>query len=148
MFQITRQADYGLLLMTALASHFPQGYISLRDLAEERRLPYRFLSKIILPLRKSGLVDAQEGMSGGYRLARHPEEIHIRTILEALGEDLMLVRCGSGDKACQSFCQCSARGFWHELQVQINEILNHYTLAQLVQKSVPAFKSNVLLNGF
>lgn len=146
MFHVTRQADYGLLLMTALASHFPHGYISLRELAEERRLPYRFLSKIILPLRKSGLVDAQEGISGGYRLARHPEAIRIRDILEALGEDLMLVRCGSGDKECQSFCQCSARGFWHELQLGINEILNHYTLAQLVQKSIPSFKPNVLFN--
>lgn len=143
MFNINRQADYGLLLVTALATHYQQGFISLKEIAHERRLPYRFLSKIIVPLRKAGLIDSHEGVSGGYRLARSPHSITVRQVLEALGEDLMLVRCGAEDKACQSFCQCNARGFWDELQKTINHFLDAYTLSDLVKKSSPQITPNV-----
>lgn len=143
MFHVTRQADYGLLLVTALASHYTQGVLSLREIAMKRRLPYRFLAKIIIPLRKAGLVESLEGVNGGYRLAKPPDQISIREVLQALGEDLSLVRCEDNDKNCQSFCQCNARGFWHELQEAIHTTLSRYTVADLVQKSKPHEKPNV-----
>ncbi|MDP2624628.1 MAG: Rrf2 family transcriptional regulator [Candidatus Peregrinibacteria bacterium] len=143
MFQITRQADYGLLLVSALASRYQEDYVSLRQIAEERKLPYRFLSKIIIPLRKAGIVKSYEGATGGYRLAMDPKKIMIRDVLVALGEDLTLVRCENDDKQCQSFCQCNSRGFWHELQEKINQVLSGYTVADLVKNSTPNEKPNV-----
>lgn len=143
MFHVSRQADYGLLLATALAAHYQEGYISLRSLAKERRLPYRFLAKIIIPLRHAGLVLAQEGVYGGYRLAHAPQSILVSEVLRALGEDFILVRCESRPQRCQSFCQCNSRGFWHELQFKINEILHHTTIADLVDQMSPSRKPNV-----
>lgn len=146
-FQVTRQADYGLLLMTALASRGKGDYVSLREVAERRNLPYRFLTKIIISLRKAELVESQEGVRGGYRLAKAPAEIHIRDVLKALGEDLSLVRCGAGDKECQSFCQCNARGFWHELQSQMDQVLTKYTLADLLLNGASSIKPNVTFSS-
>ena len=143
MFQITRQADYGLLLMTALATHGKSDYVSLRELADRRNLPYRFLTKIIIPLRKAGLVESQEGIHGGYRLAKAPDRIQIREVLKALGEDLSLVRCERGHQNCRSFCQCNARGFWHELQGQVDLVLEKYTLEDLLGRGIASFTPNV-----
>lgn len=129
--------------MTALAVRGKSDYVSLRDVAARRNLPYRFLAKIIIPLRKAGLVESQEGLRGGYRLAKSPNQIQIRHVLEALGEDLSLVRCGSGHQNCQSFCQCNARGFWHELQAQMDQVLTKYTLADLVSSGAGSLLPNV-----
>jgi Rrf2 family protein len=147
MFQVTRQADYGLLLITALAGYGPGEFVSLREIAERRKLPYRFLTKIMVPLRKAGLVKSQEGARGGYALAKAPADIQIREVLEALGEDLALVRCETNDKNCQSFCQCSARGFWHELQDQMDQVMSKYTIKDLLVSKAPVFKSNVTFNS-
>lgn len=143
MFQVTRQADYGLLLMTALAGCGRGEYVSLREVAMRRRLPYRFLTKIIISLRYAGLVRSHEGVRGGYCLAKPPHEIRIRDVLEALGEDLSLVRCETGHQNCLSFCQCNARGFWHALQSQMDEVLRHYTLADLLASSSVSSTPNV-----
>ncbi len=144
MLLITRQMDYGLLLMAALARGYGQGVVSLRHIAEERRLPYRFLVKIALLLRRGGLLHAQEGAHGGYALARPPRDITIRQVLEALSEPISLVRCETSHRDCQSFCQCSSRSFWHQLQTQLNDVLDRTTVADLVTSSIPLVKPNVM----
>lgn len=150
MLFVTRQMDYGLLLMEALARAYGHGFVSLRQIAVERRMPYRFLVKIVLPLRRAGLLAAQEGAHGGYALAKSPVEITIREVLEALlpagqagSEPLSLVRCETSSHSCQSFCQCGSRSFWHELQSQIDKVLDCTTVADLVKSSVPSAKPNV-----
>ncbi len=143
MFLITRQMDYGLLLMEALTHAYGHGFVSLRRIAVERRLPYRFLVKIALPLRRAGLLEAHEGARGGYVLAKPPMDITIREVLEALSEPLSLVRCETSSHSCQSFCQCGSRSFWHQLQSQLNDTLCRTTLADLVKSSAPSVKPNV-----
>lgn len=134
MLKVTRQADYGLLLMAALTFHYAEGdYVSMRQIAENRKLPYRFLGKIITPLKKAGIVDSLEGVSGGYRLARPPEKIFVREVLEALGESLSLVRCADSARACQSFCQCFSKKFWRDIQSEVDHLLDNYTVKDLVE---------------
>jgi Rrf2 family transcriptional regulator, cysteine metabolism repressor len=144
MLKVTRQADYGLLLMAALAFHYAEGeYVSLRHVADKRKLPYRFLGKIISPLKKAGLVESLEGAKGGYRLVKGPEKITIREVLEALGESLCLVRCAGEERACQSFCQCFSKKFWHDVQREIDELLDNYTVADLLESGgLPNVKFN------
>ncbi|MBT5016742.1 Rrf2 family transcriptional regulator [Candidatus Peregrinibacteria bacterium] len=139
MLKVTRQADYGLLLVAALAFHYAEGeYVSLKHVAEKRKLPYRFLGKIVTPFKKVGIVESREGVTGGYRLARAPEKISIREVLEALGEPLSLVRCADSERACQSFCQCFSKRFWRDVQQKIDELLDNYTVADLIEEgSVP-----------
>ncbi len=153
MLLITRQMDYGLLLMAALARGYgprlaagKHGVVSLRQIAGERRLPYRFLVKIALLLRRGGLLHAQEGAHGGYALARAPRDITIRQVLEALSEPISLVRCETSHRDCQSFCQCSSRSFWHQLQTQVNDVLDRTTVADLVTSSTPTVKPNVIFS--
>lgn len=143
MFLITRQMDYGLLLMEALARAYGHGFVSLRQIAVERRLPYRFLVKIVLLLRRASLLAAQEGAHGGYALAKPPMNITIREVLEALSEPLSLVRCETSSHSCQSFCQCGSRSFWHQIQSQLNDTINRTTLADLIKSPAPLAKPNV-----
>ena len=96
---------------------------------------YRFLAKITISLRKENLIVAQEGVNGGYRLVNSPERIFLKKIFEALGGNLSLVRCNHDEASCPSFCQCSSKRFWRELQEAINQIASKYSLADLVGHS-------------
>ena len=44
----------------------------------------RYLEQIFQRLRRAGLVQSKRGPGGGYTLARAPEEISLREIIEAL----------------------------------------------------------------
>ncbi len=144
MLKVTRQADYGLLLMAALAFHYAEGeYVSLRHIADKRKLPYRFLGKIVSPLKKAKIVESLEGVTGGYRLKKAPDKITIREVLEALGESLSLVRCADSERACQSFCQCFSKKFWRDVQKEVDELLDNYTVADLLESGgLPNVKFN------
>lgn len=134
MFQVTAKTDYGLLLMVALGRSFGNGPVSLRQLAEDQHLPYRFLSQIAIPLRQAGLIEAKEGVNGGYRLSRSTEKITVGEIVRALEGPIGLVKCLARDfGSCPSEEICMLPSFWHKVGVKLNQAIDGLSLAELVE---------------
>lgn len=138
MLQITAKTDYGLLMMVALAEHDGGHPVSLRSIAQSRRMPYRFLSQIAIPLRQAGLIEAKEGINGGYRLSRNADTITVGEILRVLEGDLRLVRCHQhGSSLCPSSAVCSLSPFWHRVGKRLRASFDTLMLADLVRSSEP-----------
>ncbi|WP_434723949.1 RrF2 family transcriptional regulator [Mesorhizobium sp. RIZ17] len=69
----------------AILSGVPEGrYLSTKALAELHGLPKEYLSKALQSLSQAGLVDTTLGPSGGYRLAKPPEQMTFLDIVEAV----------------------------------------------------------------
>jgi Rrf2 family protein len=56
----------------------------IRVISERQAIPARYLEQIFQRLRRAGLILSKRGPGGGYTLARAPEEISLREIIEAL----------------------------------------------------------------
>ena len=56
----------------------------MRAISERQAIPLRYLEQILQQLRRAGLVVGKRGPGGGYRLARPPEEITLREVVEAV----------------------------------------------------------------
>ncbi|MBI3956969.1 MAG: Rrf2 family transcriptional regulator [Candidatus Kerfeldbacteria bacterium] len=136
MLQISAKTDYGLLLMTALAASSENRPISLKQIARERRLPYRFLSQIAMLLRHAGLIEAKEGAGGGYRLTRPAKRISVAAVLGALEGDLQLVRCHEHDEAadCPVAASCTLSPLWTGVSKRLAKAFGGMTIADLAQK--------------
>ena len=138
MFKVSTKGDYGLLLMTALAEHFIQNgvaIVSLKMIAEEKNLSLSYISQLILPLKNAGLVLSKEGLGGGYRLAKHPSQISLLEILEALEGPIAPVRC-CNEKAdkCQCESSCNAKSAWHDAISLLQHHLESRKLFDLIRK--------------
>ena len=94
-------AEYALHSLLVLAARSEP--VSARDLARFQKLPERFLAKIFTRLEKAGLVDAIEGVNGGFRLARAPEQITLRDVLEAADPNRTLFECAEIRRHCALF---------------------------------------------
>lgn len=83
MAHLTTSVEYGLhcLLWLAASGDTP---LSSRELAELQGISPSFLAKIFPKLEKAGIVTASEGIRGGYRLARTPEEITVLEVIDAV----------------------------------------------------------------
>lgn len=104
MLKISREVELGLLLMVELARK-PKEKIGLRDWAEKRDLPYRFLSKVAVKLKKAKLLKSKEGREGGYLLARDSSKIKVGEVIKALEGPIEPVRCMSGGSCnCEAWC--------------------------------------------
>ena len=87
--RITAVEEYGLRCLLALAKEGTAGQLSISEIAEKEGLSVPYASKLLGILRKSGLVVAARGRSGGFSIAREPEKITMYEVLTALGGPLI-----------------------------------------------------------
>jgi Rrf2 family protein len=72
---LSQKCKYALRALLVLA-RAPQGEMVLvGDIAEEQRVPRKFLELILLELKRHGLLYSQRGRGGGYGLAKPAEAI-------------------------------------------------------------------------
>ncbi len=92
--RLSKRCQYGLKAAARLASRHGPGYIQSKEIAEAEALPAKFLESILLALRSAGLLESKVGMGGGYRLARAPEAIGVREIIDAVNGSHEMVEPG------------------------------------------------------
>lgn len=124
MLKISRELDLALLLMSELQL---KKSLSLSEWAEEKKLPYRFLSKIAGKLKKAGLIESREGREGGYWLTK---KITVGEVIKAIEGDKGSVACLRGEK-CQAIKFCRQRKILVKLNQAIEEQLGKISLEQL-----------------
>jgi Rrf2 family protein len=127
---LTRRSDYGLQAVCALAQS--SGLVSAKQIAQEHNLPVAFVKKLLQQLCRAGLVKAAVGKQGGYALARPPEEISVRELLEALEGDLSSVSCLASDHECGLADGCTARRAWAQIDQKIQEALESIALSDIL----------------
>jgi len=128
MFTLTKRADYGLSMLSVLASRGRKGRVNLKELSE-MGMPRAFMSKIATSLVEAGILNSREGKGGGYGLNYEPKEIQIREALEAIEGEVEPVSCDS----CPMQGDCEQIGFMDRLTEDINQLLEKYTLEDLAK---------------
>lgn len=134
MIRITRVADYGIVLMTHMATVGSGRVLTARDLAADSHLPLPMVSKILKRLAKAELLVSHRGVKGGYSLAREPHAISVAAIIVALDGPISMTPCvvaGPGD--CEQERICPARGHWQWINRVIHGALESVTLAEIMQ---------------
>lgn len=138
MFRLTRQADYGILLMAEMASQAVVPVHAAPDLAAATGLPVPMVSKTLKVLARGGLLDSVRGPRGGYRLTRRPEDISVADIVCALEGPIAMTACsdgGGGDCGLQARCRVHEN--WRKLNRVVIGALSKLSLAEMVQSEPP-----------
>ncbi len=71
MFRLSKKSDYGLIALKHLAQHHDES-VSAREIAAQYHIPAELLAKVLQKLARKGLLVSQQGINGGYVLARAP----------------------------------------------------------------------------
>ena len=135
--KITATEEYGLRCMLQLALH-PAGTVSLTEIARAESIAPPFAAKVLLRLRRAGLVVAARGRNGGYTLAAPAASITVLSVLSGLGKPLFdssfCREHGAPDSsACSRLTDCSLRPVWAHLDAMLRGFFSQTTLADLVR---------------
>ena len=135
--KLSTRGKYGLYAMIFLAQHDGEGPQALKAIAEVGT-PEAYLEQLLGSLRRAELVKTVRGAQGGYQLSRPAGEITARDILEAMEGPLSFSDCvGEGAPSpCQRSENCPARGVWEYLTAQINGLLSHITLDDMIHQNL------------
>ena len=130
--KISAKAEYACLAVLALARHrADEPPVRIREIAEAHAIPERYLVQILLQLKGAGLVVSTRGASGGYRLARPPEQISLGEVLAAVD--------GPGDPprvAHEPAAQALAL-VWEHVRAAERAVLDQTSIAQLAERTSP-----------
>ena len=132
--RVTTWAEYGLIVAVHLARRGAGTPLPARELAGDEGLPADYVEQILLKLRRAGIVKSARGARGGYALARPPEDVSVRDVVEAAEHRTFEVNCDHHPvhpDRCSSASECSLRPVWRALQRRIDDFLDSVSLADL-----------------
>lgn len=131
MLKLSTQARYALRAMIELSTNEGNGPLLLRDIAAAQKLPAKYLEQLIVRLRHAGLVLAERGPRGGYRISRPAHRITALDVVEAVEGPIDLLDCVRTPSVCERTQICAARGLWGRVSHAIAAVLSETTLADL-----------------
>ncbi len=130
----TRATEYALLALVIIArENKPLGteYLSKRlDISRS------FLAKILQSLAKQNILKSYKGATGGFMLARPPEELSIKEITTAAeGRNVSIFDCSSDQACCPTNKGefCTLWPFLNKLQLKVDDFLGDLTLKDIME---------------
>ena len=134
MLRMTKQTDYGIVLMTHLAGD-PEVQHSAPELASALLIPLPMVSKILKTLARDGLLASHRGVRGGYSLARSPAAISVAHIVNALEGPIAMTECVEERHVhdCVREPICAVRTHWQHINRAVREALENISLADMTQ---------------
>lgn len=86
--KLTTRGHYSVKALLDLSLQPSYGPTSVKAIAHRQDIPAPYLEKLLILMRRAGLVQSVRGSQGGYQLARCPANISLGQILEAVGETI------------------------------------------------------------
>ncbi len=131
--KISTKGRYGLRILFDLALHQDEPPRLIRDIAESQHISEKYISRLIIALRRAHMVRSIRGAKGGFQLAMKPEKLTLLDIVEVMEGPISIVDCIFNPKKCGRNDQCAARAIWNTLNSEIREAMRKITLADILK---------------
>ena len=110
--QLNNTTQYAIRILNYMANEKEQTLFSAKQISEILNISYKFLTKIMTDLVKSGLINSIRGREGGYKLAKSPADIKLIEILTICNEPISEESCILGIGACDNENKCALHDQW------------------------------------
>lgn len=89
--RVTAKSDYALRALIEIARRTDGAPVSAEELGRLQDIPHGFLQAILADLRRAGVVIAQRGQSGGWRLNKDAGDVSVADVIRAVDGPLVSV---------------------------------------------------------
>ena len=132
--ELGRRADYAIRAAVDLARHAADGgRRKARDIAEAMEIPSSYVPQILAELVRAGLVSSEAGRSGGYVLARPPEQISLLEVVRSVDGEMVSTVCVLRGGPCRWDDMCAVHVPWARAQQAMLGSLEQASLGDLVE---------------
>jgi Rrf2 family transcriptional regulator, cysteine metabolism repressor len=125
--KISQKLEYACRALAQLARrHDGRTLTRLEELAQREAVSANFLVQILNDLRRAGLIASRRGQAGGYLLARAPQSMTLRQVVEAVDPALLQCAVSSAGESGQAVRQA-----WERVSTALCHELEQVTVASL-----------------
>ncbi len=137
MLKLGKMTDYAVVVLAEMSRQASDVYLSASDLAQKTNLGDATVAKILKTLKKTDIITATRGASGGYALAKNIETISVYDLVTAMEGPMALTACvDSHQGACCSLEEnCTVRGGWNTLNSRLADLFKETSIQDLMAHS-------------
>jgi Rrf2 family transcriptional regulator, cysteine metabolism repressor len=132
--KLSTRTRYGMRALVDLTLHSTGQPVQLKDIAERQQISLSYLEHLIIPLISAGVVKSTRGAHGGIKLAKAPQQIQLKDIVETLEGPLAPVDCLKDEKSCPRSGMCATQDIWNDLKKAMENVLESSTLQDLANR--------------
>lgn len=135
MLKLSKKTEYALIAASYMAAKQQKNFFTAKEIAEDNKLSFELVSKVLQTLVKNNIVVSLQGSKGGYFLNRNPLEISLLDLIKAVDPDYQLTNCLKDDASindCSLIDSCKIRDPLFEVQKKIDEVFNSTKLSQII----------------
>jgi Rrf2 family protein len=134
---ISTKCQYALRAVYEIARSNQGRVMTIGDIAKAQSIPQRYLEGILNQLRKDGLLEAQRGRSGGYKLAKDPRNITVGEVVRLIDGPIRVVVCveETSTTDCPMQDDCAFLPTWQKVQEAIDQALDATSFSQLLHEA-------------
>jgi Rrf2 family cysteine metabolism transcriptional repressor len=132
MITITSKSRYAVQALAELArlGALPgERPVPIAELARRRDIPLQFLEQLFATLRRSGVLQSQRGVKGGYTFVRDPSEVTVLEIVHLLDGEVAPEHDPGQEEAST---------VWRTAVAALRDVLGGTTIADVVQQEAQA----------
>jgi Rrf2 family protein len=132
---LSKKAQYALKALSILSAAYEKGPILIHVIADQQKIPLKFLENILLELKNAGILDSKKGRGGGYYLRESPEKTSIAKVIRVIDGPISMLPCVSMYfyKRCEDCDEthCKINDIFKEVRDATLSVVEHKTLQDL-----------------
>lgn len=138
--KLSKKSEYALRALTRLGAPGAPTQMSIQELAQQEKIPKKFLEQVLLALKKAGILHSSRGKTGGYSLQRAPREVSLGEILRAVDgpvpplpciDETSLMACPE----CPTRENCWLRSVMSEVDQEVTTLLDRINLVAICRRA-------------
>jgi len=132
--QLSNSSQYAIRILAYMADKKDSKLLNATQLAKTLYIPYKFLTKIMTELVKSGLVVSIRGRDGGYKFEKEISEIMVSDILTIFNDSIKDEQCVLGIGFCNGLCKCALHDQWIKPRYLLQKMFEESSLEDIAGK--------------
>ncbi len=124
---ITLESDYAVRIVGCLCEAGKR--LDANSISDRTAVSLRFSLKILRKLVAAGIVVSFKGTQGGYELARKPQDITLKDVIEAIDGKYAISKCLTDSYECSRGMsgKCGYQKVFIEISQMVNAKLEEYS---------------------
>jgi len=128
--KLTKSLDIALMTLVQLAATGKQ--LSAAELAGMLGVPRNHVAKVVQLLARGGYIRTLRGKGGGIRLAKAPESVRLKEIIDLVEGPVYLMDCTIDPSVCPLTPRCRLGQTFKEAQEIMMKVFESTTLADVL----------------
>ena len=132
--KISAKTRYALRILLDIALFGKEKPRTIKDIAANQEISDKFISPLVVTLRRAGLLQSLRGVTGGLKLNKDPQFISLLDIIDAMDREIYLLSCLRDLRSCPRKTHCITSLVWNDVNESLREKLRSITLQSILDQ--------------